>query len=238
MYRTKVLAATLLVVGICAVPAAAQQQSLSLNVGWFSPTRTADRVGGDTLVANLFATSPYALGFRISDFDNTTFGADWLFPLGDYWEAGVGVSYYAKTVPSFYLDLTDESGGDIRQNLRLKEVPVNASLRFLPFGRRFPVRPYLGLGVSVIPWRYSEVGDFVDNATPPNIYSADYHDSGVTFGWTLMAGVRVPVTRAVSFGGEVRYLNASTTLDPSVGFLGDRLDLGGISYLATFNIKF
>jgi hypothetical protein len=53
-----------------------------------------------------------------------------------------------------------------------------------------------------------------------------------------MAGIRVPVTRAFFLGGEVRYLDANAPLDPTVGFLGDRIDLGGISYLATFNIKF
>ena len=237
MSRTKVLTALLLLVGLCAAPASAQQ-TLSLNAGWLTLRGAADRVAGDTIVENLIHTSPtdYALSYRVSDFDNTTFGADWLFPIGEYLEGGVGVSYYAKTVPSFYLALTDESGGDIRQNERLREVPVNASLRFLPFGRRFPVRPYIGLGVSVIPWRYSEVGNFVD--TSNNIYTADYHDSGVAVGWTLMAGVRVPVTRAFSIGGEVRYLDANAPLDPTVGFLGDRIDLGGVSYLATFNIRF
>ncbi len=238
MFRTKVLAATLLVIGIGAVPAAAQQQTLSLNVGWLTLRGAGDRVPGDTIVQNLIPTSPidYSLAYRVSDFDNTTFGGDWLFPIGDFFEGGIGVNYYAKTVPSFYASLTDTNGADITQNLRLREVPITASLRFLPFGRRFPVQPYAGFGVSVIPWRYSEVGDFVDTAQ--NIYTADYHDSGVAIGWTAMAGIRVPVTRAFSLGGEVRYLDANTSLDPTVGFLGDRLDLGGISYLATFNIKF
>ena len=235
MLRTKILTATLLVAGICAAPAAGQQ-TLSLNVGSFQPRGVVDRVPGDTLVANLFAESPFALGFRMSDFNNVTFGGDWLFPLGEFFEGGVGVNYYAKTVPSFYLDLTDPNGGDITQNLRLREVPVTASIRWLPTGRHFFIQPYIGLGVSVIPWRYSEVGDFVD--TSNNIYTADYHDSGVTVGPMVMAGIRVPIARAFSLGGEVRYLKADAPLDPTVGFLGDRIDLGGVSYLATFNIKF
>lgn len=236
MFRTKVFTAVLLLVGLCAAPAMAQEQTLSLNVGWFAPRGVTDRVPGDTLVANLFADSPYALGFRISDFNNTTFGGDWLFPLGEFFEGGVGVNYYAQTVPSYYLDLTNDTGGDIRQSLRLRTVPVTASIRWLPTGRHFPIQPYIGVGVSVIPWRYSEVGDFVD--TSNNIYSADYHDSGVAVGPTVMAGVRVPFARAFAIGGEVRYLKADAPLDPTVGFLGDRIDLGGISYLATFNIKF
>ena len=31
-----------------------------------------------------------------------TFGGEWLFPLGEFFEGGIGVNYYAKTVPSFY----------------------------------------------------------------------------------------------------------------------------------------
>lgn len=236
MSRTKVLTATLVLVGLCAAPAMAQQQTLTLNAGWFTPRGASDRVVGDVLIADLFATSPYALGFRVSDFDNTTFGGDWLFPLGEFFEGGVGVNYYAQTVPSYYLDLTDESGGDITQNLRLREVPITASIRWIPTGRHFPIQPYLGVGVSVIPWRYSEVGSFVD--TSNNIYTADYHDSGVSVGPTIMAGIRVPVARVFALGGEVRYMKADAPLDPTVGFLGDRIDLGGVSYLATFSIKF
>ncbi len=235
MHRTRTLVAALLVGMVWAAPAMAQQ-TLSLNVGWFTVRGIADRVPGDTVVANLFAESPYALSYRMSDFDNVTYGVDWLFPLGEFFEGGVGVNYYSRTVPSFYRDLTDESGADIRQNLGLRTVPVTASLRFLPTGRHFPIQPYVGFGVSVIPWRYSEVGDFVD--TSQNIYTANYHDSGVTVGPMVMAGIRIPVAHVFALGGEVRYLKADAPLDPTVGFLGDRIDLGGISYLATFNIKF
>lgn len=236
MFRTKTLIAALLVFGICAAPAAAQQ-TLSLNAGWFTLRGVADRVPGDTIAANLFATSPYELSYRVSDFDNVTFGGDWLFPLGEFFEGGIGVNYYAKTVPSFYTELQDQTtGNDITQNIRLREVPVTASIRFIPTGRHFPVQPYIGFGVSVIPWRYAEVGDFVD--TSNNIYTADYHDSGVAVGPMVMAGIRLPIAHVFALGGEVRYLKADAPLDPTAGFLGDRIDLGGISYLATFNIKF
>ena len=53
---------------ICAAPAAAQQ-TLSLNIGYFTLRGEADRVPGDTIVANLFAdvaVRARATGFRIS----------------------------------------------------------------------------------------------------------------------------------------------------------------------------
>ena len=240
MFRTNALIAALLAVGLCAAPAAAQQ-TLSLNAGLFTLRGVADRVPGDTLNANLFAESPFELSFRMSDFSNTTFGGDWLFPLGEFFEGGVGVNYYAHSVPSFYPDLQDQAtGADITQTLSLREVPVTASIRWLPTGRRFPIQPYIGVGVSVIPWRYSEVGTFVgplDGTSYPT-FTADYHDSGVAVGAMVMAGIRLPIAHVFALGGEVRYLKADTSLDPTAGFLGDRLDLGGVSYLATFNIKF
>jgi hypothetical protein len=250
MLRIKVLVAVLLVAGFCAAPAMAQQQTLSLNVGWFAVRSLPDRVPGDTLVADWESASPFALGPRtcvvayrcdLSDFNNVTFGGDWLFSLGEFFEGGIGVNYYSKTVPTYYIQLQDQtSGGDITQDIRLRAVPVTASVRWLPLGRRFPVQPYLGVGVSVVPWTYSEVGTFAGElvGTTYPTYTADYHDSGVAVGPTIMAGVRVPFARAFSIGGEVRYLKADSALKSGVGFLGDRIDLGGVSYLATFNIKF
>ena len=78
-----------------AAPAAAQQQ-LSLNIGYFALRGEGSRVAGDTIVENLWADYPFALGYQVSDFNNVTFGAEWLFPLGQFLEGGIGVSYYQK----------------------------------------------------------------------------------------------------------------------------------------------
>lgn len=233
MLRFKVFAAALLVVLVGAAPAMAQ--TLTLNVGWFTVRGIGDRVAGDTITENLFATSPFALTYRVSDFDNVTFGGDLLYPIGPFIEAGVGVNYYAKTVNSIYAELTAPGGGDIRQDLRLREVPITGSIRFLPLGRHYAVEPYIGIGLTIIPWRYSEIGDFVD--TEQNIYSANYHDSGVAVGPSVMGGARVKVAPGFLIGGEIKYVAADADLDPTVGFLGNRIDLGGVSYMATFSIR-
>jgi outer membrane protein W len=235
MFRTKVFSAALLVTVVAAAPAMAQQ-TISLNVGWFTVRDIGDRVYGDAITANLLAEPPYALSYQVSDFNNVTFGGDYLFPIGRFLEGGVGVTYYRKTVHSFYADLTDTNGSDIRQDLRLRTVPVTASIRFLPVGRHYPVEPYIGFGVSVTPWSYTEYGDFVD--TSQNIYSARYHDSGVAVGPTVMGGVRVKVAPQFLVGGEIRYTALDARLDPTVQFLGSRIDLGGVSYLATVNFRF
>jgi opacity protein-like surface antigen len=230
------LLVAVLAIGLFAAPAAAQQ-SLSFNIGYFDVRGEGSRVLGDTIVENLFADYPFALGYEVSDFNSVTYGAEWLFPLGKFLEGGVGVNYYQKTVPSFYLDLVDDAtGNDVTQDLRLRTVPITATIRFLPLGRRAPVQPYIGAGVGIIPWNYSENGDFADPSF--QTFTWEYKDSGTAVGPVIFGGVRVPVSRAFSLGGEIRYQQADSELDPSVGFQGTRIDLGGITYQANFIVRF
>lgn len=238
MPRTATSATVIAVLSVVmlATPVAAQQ-SLSLNIGYFALRGEGSRVPGDTIVENLFATPPFALEYRVSDFNNATFGVEWLFPLGEFLEGGVGANYYARTVPSFYRDLVNRAdGSDITQDIRLKTIPMTATIRFILTGRRAGVQPYIGAGVGVIAWRYSEAGSFLD----PNqlIFQWDYKDSGTAVGPVVFGGIRVPVSRAFSLGGEVRYQRANAALNRTVGFQGDRLDVGGITYQANFIVKF
>jgi opacity protein-like surface antigen len=226
----------LLSVVLLATPVAAQQ-SLSFNVGSFALRGEGSRVAGDTIVENQLATPPFALEYRVSDFNNATFGVEWLFPLGEFLEGGVGANYYARTVPSFYRDLVNKAdGSDITQDLRLRTIPMTATIRFIPTGRRAGVQPYIGAGVGVVAWRYSETGDFLD----PNrtIFQWEYKDSGTAVGPVVFGGIRVPVSHTLALGGEIRYQKADAPLNRTVGFQGDRLDVGGITYQANFIVRF
>ena len=76
------------------------RQSIGVTLGGFFVTREDSRVTGDVLVADLSDVDP--LLFEIEDFDGFVISGEWLVGLGDYLEAGVGVGYYQKTVPSIY----------------------------------------------------------------------------------------------------------------------------------------
>ena len=91
----------------------------------------------------------------------STFGGEWLFGIGDYLEAGVGVGFYQRTVPSVYARRHDDDGTEIAQDLKLRIVPLTATVRSCrsAAARR---QPYVGAGIGVFNWRYSEVGEFVD----------------------------------------------------------------------------
>lgn len=235
MRRAAALVFAVLAVVMLAAPAGAQQ-SLSLNLGYFTLRGEGGRVQGDTIVENLLSTPPFALDYRVSDFNNVTYGAEWLFPLGTFLEGGLGVNYYARTVPSFYRDLVNKNGSEITQDIRLKTVPVTATIRFIPTGHRAAVQPYIGAGVGIIPWRYSENGDFADPSL--NIFQWEYRDSGTAVGPVFFGGIRFGLSRGFALGGEIRYQLANAALDRTVGFQGDHLDLGGITYQTNFIVKF
>jgi hypothetical protein len=236
MPRIAALVVAVLLAVVMPVTPAVAQQSLSLNIGYFALRGEGSRVRGDTIVENLLGTYPFALEYRLSEFDNVTFGAEWLFPLGEFLEGGVGANYYARTVPSFYRDLTNKNGSDITQDLRLRTVPITATVRFIPTGRRAGLQPYIGAGIGVIPWRYSESGNFADPSL--NVFQWNYTDSGTALGPVMFGGLRVKLSRGFALGGEIRYQLAAATLKQSVGFQGDRLDLGGFTYQANFIFRF
>ena len=235
MPRTAVLVLVVLALLTAAAPATGQQ-SLSLNIGYFAVRGDGNRVAGDTIVANLYADAPFALEYWVSDFHDVTVGAEWLIPLGNFLEVGTGVNYYSETVPSFYRDLTNANDSAITQSLRLRTVPVTGTLRLVMTGRRAKVQPYVGAGVAVVPWSYSETGDFVDSDL--DIFRWDYKDSGTAVGAVVFGGLRVAVNRKVALGGEFRYLIVDAPLDPAVGFQGTRLDLGGMTYQGSVIFRF
>ena len=85
--------------------------------------------------------------FEISDFNSAAVGAEWLVPLGQYLEAGAGVGFSRRTVPSVYERFIDTDGSEIEQDLRLRRVPVDLTIRVLPLGQASGVQPYLGGGL-------------------------------------------------------------------------------------------
>ena len=142
----------------------------------------------------------------------------------------------ASSQRRYWFFVTNENDSAITQSLRLRTVPVTGTLRLVMTGRRAKVQPYVGAGVAVVPWSYSETGDFVDSDL--DIFRWDYKDSGTAVGAVVFGGLRVAVNRKVALGGEFRYLIVDAPLDPAVGFQGTRLDLGGMTYQGSVIFRF
>jgi hypothetical protein len=227
----KVVVAALLVFAVLAAlprPALAQQ-SVTLQIGAFLPKGEFGRVPGDVLEVN----RQYLL-FDFADFNGFLVGGDWSVALGQYVEAGAGFGYYQATVPAIYADWINEDGSEIQQDLRMRIMPLTVIAKILPLGVHRSFQPYVGGGLGINFWHYREAGEFL--ADDGTIFRDAFAQSGTSVGPVLVFGARGRVSSAALMGVEGRYQWA--TADLSQDFLGDKLDLGGFSILATFGVRF
>jgi hypothetical protein len=225
------LSVVALIGGFIATPSASAQQSLNFYVGSFHP-RGFDSRGTDDV---LFQNANF-LTFDARDFNNVTVGGEWLVGLSNMFEAGLGIGFYQNTTPAVYTNLMNANGAEIEQDLKLRIVPFTASIRFLPLGHHAPVQPYIGAGVGVLSWRYSETGEFVDT-TDNSIFRDSFVGRGTNAGPLILGGVRFPIGSAM-VGGEIRYQSAKGTLPAVENFAGPKIDLGGMNYLFTVGMRF
>lgn len=211
-----------------AQPALAQQ-TFNVSLGYFTPKTEDARVTGDVLNANR-----NFLTFDVKDFNGATIGGEYLIPVGRFIEAGAGVGFTRRTVPSVYSRLVNANGSEIEQDLRLRTVPVSLTFRVLPLSQDTGFQPYFGGGLGLINWRYSESGQFVDTRDN-SIFNNSYVATGTASGPLALGGIRFAGDSVVS-GFEIRYQAAEADL-PSP-FAGPKLDLGGWSYLFTIGARF
>lgn len=207
-------------------------QSVNLGLGWFMVRGEDSRGDNDVLVEDL-----QSLAFEIKDFNGPLVNGEWLIGFGDRIEVGFGVGFYQKTVPSVYADFVDSDGSEIEQDLKLRIVPVTATVKFLPIGRAGDFQPYVGGGVALLNWKYSEVGEFVD-FSDASIFRDSYVASGNTVAPIVFGGVRLPLNGDVfAFNGELRWQGGKGNTSDT-GLLGDEIDLGGFSVIGSFQIRF
>ena len=230
--RFRIACAVVALVGVLSANAAfAQQQSLNVSLGFFAVRGEDARVEGDALVVN---RDLYLFDF--ADFNGPSIGADYLVGLGDYFEVGAGIGYTSRAVDTIYDQFERPDGSEIEQQLKLRVVPMTATVRILPLGHTSPFQPYVGGGIGIYNWRYSETGDFIDFTVPGRpIFRDSYVASGTSIGPVAVFGLRFPVGQA-TIGGEMRYQKADGDLDER-DFLGPKIDLGGFHYSATVGFR-
>jgi opacity protein-like surface antigen len=222
-------------VSLLALPTTVRaEQRVGFSLGYFSVLGADSRADGDVLIANRQSALP--LAFLIDDFNSVTVGGEWLAGIGRYVEVGAGIGYYGRTVHSVYEDFVDSDGSEIEQDLKLRIVPFTITARLLPFGSDGPFQPYVGGGLGIFSWRYSEIGEFV-SPSDLTIFNERFIANGTDVGPVVLGGVRVPVGDPITIGGEIRYQRARGSLDGDE-FLGDTIDLGGYTYQAVFHLRF
>ena len=229
-FFTGLLAAGIAVSSVAAAEAQVTH-SVNLGVGAFMLKGVESR-GNDVLVEDL-----QSLEFEIGDFNGPLVNGEWLIAFGDRVEFGFGLGFYQRTVPSVYADFIDSDGTEIEQDLKLRIVPLTATVKFLPIGRAGDFQPYIGGGVALLNWKYSETGEFVD-FSDSSIFRDVYVASGSTVAPVAFGGIRVPVSGDVfAINGELRWQGGKGDTS-GTGLLADEIDLGGWSFIGAFQIRF
>ena len=206
------------------------RQTLNFSLGYFTPLGIDARSHDDVL-----STNTTFLLFDIDDFNGASVGGEWLVPLARHVEGGIGVSFSSQTVPSVYLDFVDPDGTEVDQDLRLRMVPLAFTVRLIPTGPRSIVQPYIGGGLGIINWRYSESGEFIDFGAGNVIFRDTFVKTGSTAGPVVLGGIRFAGDTA-SGGFEIKYQKATGDLDEN--FAAPKIELGGWTYNFTVGVRF
>jgi opacity protein-like surface antigen len=217
------------------------KSTVNFTIGYFAlkglESRATDQSCGgfycDVLAADLLSGQP--LLFEVKDLNSAVFGGEYLYGVSRNIEVGVGLAFSQRTVPSVYANLTHSNGDEIAQDLKLRQIPVSFTGRFLLLPRGSVVEPYVGAGVTAIRWQYSETGEFVDDNG--DIFPASYLAKGTAAGPTVLAGIRAPIEN-MTIGGEVRWQSVKAKGLAAQQFLGDTLDLGGWHANLTVGVRF
>ena len=185
---------------------------------------------------DLLLIEHHDLVFEIGDFNGAMVGAEWLVAIGERYEAGLGVSYMQRTVPTEHVRAIDTGGAGIPRTLGLRQIPLAVTARVLPLGQSYRVQPYAGGGIALIAWRFSESGDFA--LSNGRVFrDEEYQATGSAVGPVLVFGMRVAGDR-LAFGAEGRYQKARGSFGPSFARVVDPdIDLDGWTLGVTAGVR-
>lgn len=196
------------------------QQTLNVSFGHFMMPGHG-RVESDVLLIE-----HHDLLFDIRDFSGASLGGEWLWPVRDRFEAGVGVSFARRTVSAVHGRARNSDGSLVPRTLGLRQLPVAATFRMLPLGQAYRVQPYAGGGLAFIHWSFSESGDFASQ-TGPIFRGEAYEATGLAVGPVLLVGLRV-AGDTLAFGVEGRHQRARGSFGPAFARVQDPdIDLDG-----------
>lgn len=207
------------------------RNTISFSVGYFGLKGIESRVADDVIVGELVNDHP--LLFEVNDLNTATFGGEYLFTAARHVEVGVGLGFSQRTISTVYADLTHSNDDEIRQDIKLRQIPVTFTGRFLILPHGSSVEPYIGAGLAAIRYQYSEAGEFVDEFG--TIFPAVYKTDGTATGPIVVAGARAPIQNW-TVGGEFAWQKVVADVPVEDGFLGTKLDLGGWRF--NFNVGF
>jgi opacity protein-like surface antigen len=230
--------------------------AFSFRLGYFVPQAKSD----------LWDIEFQNMSFRKSSFNSATFGISYEYFMTREVSLVFGADFYSRSRVGFYRDYVgvtidnfdyafpaaDFVGDfDIVHSFGTSIVPLQASIKLTPFGRRAGLIPYVGGGVSLYIWSVHLNGDMVD-FTDQYVYtdtdgsefdvfglvrSDARQDSKLAVGWHAFAGFMIPIARRTALEAEFRYSYGKGKLtDAFQGF--NNFDLGGYQVSLGINYWF
>lgn len=238
--------------------------AFSFRLGYFVPNAKSD----------LWDIEFENMTFQKRDYRALTFGISYEYFMTREVSLVVGADFYDRSRIGIYRDwvgytidgydyafpYSDYDGDfDLSQRFRTSIVPIQASIKLTPFGRRAGIIPYLGGGVSLYVWSVDLQGDLVDFSdqyiySDPDLGDIDVYgvyptdarqEAKLAVGFHAFAGVTIPIARRMAIEAEFKYnygkgsFSASEGRRTYSGFAGfQNFDLGGYQVSVGLNYWF
>jgi len=255
MKKTFVLAAALILL----VPSLSLADTFSLRLGYYFP---AAKGGPDSLWDIEFQQ----MSFTKADFRGTILGFSYEHFLSKNLSLALTVDTYNKKKAGLYNDYSgitvdnedwafslDDIEGDfnIAHSFNVSLTPIEASLKFLPLGRRTQLIPYVGGGAGMYLWRVNIRGSIINFDVADVFLDADDNEligylvefadleerNRISFGYHVFGGIMYPIGNRLTLEAEFRYRAVKGKFEDA--FLGfEDFDLGGYTATVGFNYWF
>jgi opacity protein-like surface antigen len=210
--------------------------SWSLRGGFAMPSANSD----------LFSFTTSNLTVNRGDFSALELGADLSFTVSPRVDLVFDVSTSGMSKGSEFRNFVDNNQLPIQQTTSFQRIPLTVNARYYlsERGRQIghyawvPNRfvPYVGAGVGVMNYDFSQKGDFIDHTTLA-VFPDAFHSSGWSSMGQILAGVEWSTSPGWALRTEARYLISSAT--PSNDFAGfHRIDLSGVTTSVGFFVRF
>jgi hypothetical protein len=168
----------------------------------------------------------------IGDFENISFGGDYLLSLNRHLGLLFSGNYYQGDNTQSYRGFVDNRGDEIRHDTKLEIASLTAGVQISLTGPDAPIIPYVGAGGGFYSYSLEEKGDFIDfHSAHHDVFFSNPQTDGVAFGHYWLVGLEAPITPNLSLFGEGRWTRAKDELGDDFENFGD-LDLSGREIVA------
>jgi opacity protein-like surface antigen len=242
------------------LPGLGFSDGVSIRLGYFIPQAKGDlwQIEFENMSYNKSNFQTVVLGFTYEHFLTREISLSIGFDSYSKIERG----YYRDYVGYGFTDIGDfgfpadirpegyDTNFDISHQLNISMLPIQASLKITPLGRKSGIMPYVGGGVSLYFWSVKLQGDMIDftdvwtydtGSSIIDVYGVRMTDAReenqLTLGFHGFAGLMIPIARRAAVEAEFKYNYGKGTLKDAFEGFG-KFDLSGYQISLGINYWF